>query len=210
MILRKTVMDGKEVYEPVSREEALELEDKSVLVFTDEDEKDEFEDILEDMEDEDGDDYSLNLGKTRIDLGILKPLFGKGKGKLIGMLPFMDEEEIHDAVTAILESSDLEDLPLVAMMPFLKEKDCDALFMKAVSEGYRKGLSLTAMAPFISDECMSVLVDDYVDGKYPDLSLDGLYPFMDSKDVRKLFEYHIRKRKEERNASANGNGEPDI
>ncbi|MBR0461776.1 MAG: hypothetical protein IJJ00_03565 [Erysipelotrichaceae bacterium] len=202
MILRKTVIDGREVYEPISQKEALELDDKSGLIFTDEDEEDEFEEILEDMED-DGYDYSINLGKAHIGLDILKPLFSKGKGKLIGMLPFMDEEELHQVVETVLESdADYKDLPLAAMMPFLEEKDCDALFMKAVSERYRKGLSLTAMAPFISDECLSVLVDDYVNGKYPDLSLDGLYPFMDSKDVRKLFEYHIRKRKEDMNASA--------
>ena len=45
MILKKRLQDGKTIYEPISFEEAVEQRaEKSDFVFTDEDEKDKFED----------------------------------------------------------------------------------------------------------------------------------------------------------------------
>lgn len=48
MILKKTIMEGKEVFAPVDRQEAKELMQKGTkLVFTDEDEQEELEDEIE-------------------------------------------------------------------------------------------------------------------------------------------------------------------
>lgn len=52
MILKKRLQDGKTIYEPISFEEAVEQRaEKSDFVFTDEDEKDKFEDALEELDD---------------------------------------------------------------------------------------------------------------------------------------------------------------
>lgn len=52
MILKKKLQDGKTIYEPISFEEAVEQRaEKSDFVFTDEDEKDKFEDVLEELDD---------------------------------------------------------------------------------------------------------------------------------------------------------------
>ena len=50
---------------------------------------------------------------------------------------------------------------------------------------------LSAMGPFISNECLSKLVDEYINGNYQDIQMDALYPFMNSKDVKRLFKYII-------------------
>ena len=46
MILKKTIIDGKEIYEPINYEEALEYQNKDELVFTSDDEKEEFEEKI--------------------------------------------------------------------------------------------------------------------------------------------------------------------
>ena len=50
MILRKVVINGKVHYKKISYEDALKYPNKEELVFTDEDEKDDFEDDLFDIE----------------------------------------------------------------------------------------------------------------------------------------------------------------
>lgn len=67
-----------------------------------------------------------------------------------------------------------------------------------VEEKYQDDIELSSLAPFVSEECLSKLVDAYIEGKYPNLELDDLYPFMSSKDVKKLFRFFIQKRKEEK------------
>ena len=200
MILRKIIINDKEVYEPISKEDALKLDDKSILTFTSEDEEDEFEELLEEMEDsEDDEEPFVKVGGVRI-INKHKKHSKKGSNKIIALLPFMEDEEIHKIVESILNNSeDYKDLPLVAAMPFLSDEDCDALFMKFVAEEkYQDDIELSSLAPFVSEECLSKLVDAYIEGKYPNLELDDLYPFMSSKDVKKLFRFFIQKRKEEK------------
>ena len=98
----------------------------------------------------------------------------------------MDEEDIHEIVEGILNRDELyKDLNLTPLMPFFEEEDCDKIFRKLIIEsngGYAHNISL--LAPFVSEECLSSLADEYLDGKYPDLSLESLLPFLDSKDVK--------------------------
>ena len=200
MILKKIIINDKEVYEPISKEDALKLDDKSILTFTSEDEEDEFEELLEAMEDSEDDEEPFDkVGGFHI-IDKHKKHTKKGNNKIIALLPFMEDEEIHKIVESILKNSeDYKDLPLVAVMPFLSDEDCDALFMKfVVEEKYQDDIELSPLAPFVSEECLSKLVDAYIEGKYSNLELDDLYPFMSSKDVKKLFRFFIQKRKEEK------------
>ena len=154
MILRKIIINDKEVYEPISKEDALKLDDKSILTFTSEDEEDEFEELLEEMEDsEDDEEPFVKVGGVRI-INKHKKHSKKGSNKIIALLPFMEDEEIHKIVESILNNSeDYKDLPLVAVMPFLSDEDCDALFMKfVVDEKYQDDIELSSLAPFVSDE----------------------------------------------------------
>ena len=51
MILKKTIINGKDVYEPISYEDALVYNNKDELLFTSDDGKDEFEDKVELIDD---------------------------------------------------------------------------------------------------------------------------------------------------------------
>lgn len=236
MILRKVKIDGKEVFEKISFEDALNFKDKEDLVFTNEDEEDEFLDRLEELEekaqeaieserdeDETDIDFDIDLDfgnkthRTRHsrrknsgfnfnfnDIGdMINNLFSKTKrnsksSRLIATLPFLDDEAIHDIVEGILADSDeYKDLNLIAVMPFLSKEDCDKLFMKFIidnQENYRK--YIYGAVPFVSSDCLTKFTDEYINGKYQDINVNALYPFMKSEDVKRIFKYFMAKKEE--------------
>ena len=109
--------------------------------------------------------------------------------KLIKMLPHMDEEDIHEIVIDILKDEEsLRELNIEELLPFLSEQDCDSLFILAIRAGNKK-LIPSNIAPFVSKECLSQVVDEYIDGKYQGLDIDSLYQFLSSKDIKRVF-YH--------------------
>lgn len=175
---------------------------------------DELEDHLSDLEDEVEDE--LEDEQERPDLGsqihiringkdfgkriktAFGDLFGKRSdpklSKLIGALPFMDKADLHELVDKLLAGDPAcKDLDLVTIMPFLDARDCDALFMRCLEGGLDEKGGLTAMAPFVSKKCLSAFVEGYVSGKYQDVEINTLYPFLDSKDVKKVFQYILEK-----------------
>jgi hypothetical protein len=107
--------------------------------------------------------------------------------KLLRILPFMDEADIHEVIDKYLhDDPSFAKLNLTALMPFLSKEDCDAVFTKVL---VTKELwhFIVSLAPFVSDEALSKLVDRYLEGEFPDLNLDNLYPFLNSKDIKRLF-----------------------
>ena len=218
MILRKTIENGKEVFIPISLEEAVLL-DESMLVFTDDsyDEYEERMDELEEKEDDTNFTFDSNDGfkgpfsKEDIDnivnnaLGMASNVLSSVGGmfkdrsknpkskKITSMLPFMDDEDIHEIVMGIIEDKEeYKDLDLVSIMPFLSSIDCDLLFKVAIEEKWDVS-NIAGIAPFVSSEAMSLFVDEYISGKYNDVDIESLYPFIDSKDVKRLFKYILKK-----------------
>ena len=215
MILKKVMIDNKVVFEEISFEDALKYENKEELVFTDEDEQDEFEDALEELEEakeeiEELEEEINDLKNKNIHLNFNGKGFnfdfgnlfsmksGSKSNKLIGALPFMNKEDTYEIVEEILNNKEeYKDVSLVSVFPFLEKKDCDKLFNKFVLEDNNKSKqSIICLAPFISKECLSSLVDEYIKGNYQEVQIDHLYPFMDSQDVKRVFKYIISKKEE--------------
>lgn len=219
MILKKLLENDKEVFVPISLDEAITL-DESMLVFT-EDSYDEYEERMdeleEDEEDEDVESFTYNsnekftnqnLTKKEVN-DLVRNTFGAANKvmssvggmfkdstrtpktkKLVSMLPFMDDEDIHEVVIGILENKEeYKDLDLVSIMPFLSTEDCDALFKKALDE---KWAIVVNIVPFVSSTALSIFVDEYIEGNYQDIDIESLYPFIDSKDIKKLFHYFMK------------------
>ncbi len=292
MILRKVIIDGKDKYEPINYKEALEYPNKDELVFTSDDEKEDFEESLEaqeakvelevraeelysridemmcwfdniedhnklslkdrleeikneldgyqdlsndeledkldmvddeldEIEDEFNDSHFYTHGQFQDDSNVkiavngknvkldkdFGDVFGKAFGsmfdkkkkskvdELIAALPFMDKEDTHELVNAILNGSEqYKCLNLVQIMPFLSVSDCDALFMKFIMDDSKYTSSLVAVAPFASADCLSKVVDEYINGNYQNIEMSTLYPFLNSKDVKKVFDYILSKK----------------
>lgn len=218
MILKKVIEDNKTKYEEISFDEAIKLP-KDQLVFTDEDEEDDFDDYLEDLEDEedeeDDDDSDTiiinesngeNSSRIVYDYSDYMPKHdfssksdNKKKPEYLKILPFLGKDELSKIVDKIIAGEYEEDkINVITMMPFLRKSDCDRLFMYAITHIKDNPLNkrVNAMAPFVSSECLEKLVDDLIENpdKYEDISFDGLYPFMDSGSIKKLFNYFINKK----------------
>lgn len=211
MILRKVVnVDGKIVYEPITLEEAIKL-DRNDLVFTDEDEEEAYDDYLDVLEHSEDNEVEYDRGETassnsyfeklgdRISAHFTRNLNvdNKKTKKLLSVLPFLEDEDISEIVDDVLAHADeYKDLPLVAIMPFVSDKDADRLFMAfAARENPDQNNDIVSIAPFVSDVCLEAFVDKYIEGYYHHVNVDALYPFMDSKTVKKLFK-HILHSKE--------------
>ena len=153
-----------------------------------------FEEGLKDFED------AMNQLGDKISKGFQKAKVWANNGfkndkltnKLVKILPFMDEEDIHEIVDKIIsDDPEFENVNVVAIMPFLEDEDCDKIFLKKLQNDDDVALELIN---YVSEECLSYLVDAYINGKYPNLNVDKLYPFLDGDDVKKLFYYELRKK----------------
>lgn len=123
--------------------------------------------------------------------------------RLLALLPFMEEDDLHDLVTELIaDPESFEQMKLSAILPFLSSEDCDALFLACMQR--ENGCEdMTTVAPFVSQACLSRVVDGYLEGRYPDLDIDALYPFLKSEDIRRLF-YSILHEKQTEDDTGSG------
>lgn len=216
MILKRLVIDGKEIFVPLSKKEAknVKLED---LVFTESNEKEEFlhsikkdveVEILSEEESKPKEEFKESIDdkikrfsekiEDALDKAVesttqgVKSMFNsfnkKNKvNKILSILPFMSKDDIHELVEQIIAQDELvKDLPLEAVMPFLSSKDCNRIFINALNNNSYK-CNLIKMAPFVSEETLDVAVDLYIEGKLDIDKIDQLYPFLSEKSIKKIF-----------------------
>ncbi len=199
MILRKVIENEKESYVQISFEDALNYENKNDLVFTDEEEKDRFEDTLEELEDE-NDNETNRFNEFYSNQSFKENYYEKSNkknNKIIQMLPFLSQEDLHEIVKSILNNDEAyKDLQLVTIFPFLNQTDCDQLF-----ENFIKGKwngdngNIACLLPFISQKALSCFVDEYINGNYQDVDINAFYPFMNASDIKRIFNYVLKGKK---------------
>lgn len=125
-----------------------------------------------------------------------KKAHNKKTDKLLKMMPFMDDDDIHEIMEHVLNKDEgFEDIDLNVLLPFIDDDDIDLLFMRYVKDGMVD--EVTKTIPFVSDDCLSDLVGEYVKGKYQDLDMDSMYPYLDEDDIKKLFYYEMKKNNNE-------------
>ena len=198
MILKRIIKeDGSISFEPIAFEDALK-EEKQNLLFADEDEEDRYDDLLDDQDDEDQDEeesqelksktFTFNYNNDSVS--------NKKMGKILAILPFLDEEDLDEFVDALISNPDnFNDLSLSSIMPFLSEQQADKVFVALLEKGkIGRTTSISSIAPFLSEEALDKFVDQYINGKYQHVNVNALYPFMDSKTVKKLFVYLLSKK----------------
>lgn len=112
------------------------------------------------------------------------------EAKLLRILPYMSKEDTHDVCVKLLEKEDaLADVNISTIMPFLSSEDCDTVFKRCI-EINNTNYDLATAIPYVSAECLTEIVDNYIGGKYPELVIDDLYPFLSDSDIKRIF-YHI-------------------
>lgn len=129
--------------------------------------------------------------------------------RLLALLPFMEEGDLHDLVTELIADPEaLAGVKLTAILPFLSSEDCDALFLACMQR--ENGCEdMETVAPFVSPSCLSRVVDGYLEGRYPELNIDAIYPFLAPEDIRRLF-YSILHEKESTAAQSSGDEDPHV
>ena len=78
---------------------------------------------------------------------------------------------------------------------YLGEKDLGELFLKGTLEK-NKLINPVVLAPYVSDKYLSSFVDAYLEGRCQDVDIDELYPYLNGKDIKRLFRYFLSKKKE--------------
>lgn len=206
MILRRSNNNGTDVYEEISLEEAIKL-NKKEIIFTDEEDKEAYEEALKaqkkDRKDpldqfvEGMENFGEKINKVVNDAfkGFSNSRYNEKTRKIKKILPFLDEEDLKEIVEAILAKDEkYEFLPLDILFPYLNEEDCDRLFLMALDdEDMKNKIDIQKLVPFVSEECMDKFVDLYVQGKYKNVNIDELYPYMNNKSIKKIFSYYLCK-----------------
>lgn len=113
--------------------------------------------------------------------------------KIVSLLPFMEEEDIHNLVNDILEDEEsVKDIDLIPILPFLSSEDCDLIFLKALDNSNKK-INVVKVAPYVSEECLDRAIDKYINGELEIANIDELYPFLSSKSIKKVFQHILKK-----------------
>ncbi len=111
------------------------------------------------------------------------------EAKLLKLLPYMSKEEAHLACAELMaDDATLASVDMSSVMPFLSTEDCDALFEKCLTVGGKS--ELAKMLQYVSDGCKTRFVERYIEGAYPEVDIDKLYPFLGDEQIKMLF-YHI-------------------
>lgn len=177
MILKKMIVNEQEIHVQISMEEAKKAYlNQETLIFTDENEKQTLLKSLETPKEETKSEEPKQRSRMH---------------KLMQMLPFMDSETIHELLEKILANDEsLQDINIMAVLPFLEKEQATSLFKKAMA-GVHPKLNPMAIAPFVDDESLSFIVDEYIAGNITEDQLDGLYPFLNENDLKRLFKHII-------------------
>lgn len=185
--LNKT--EKKEKVEEIINEFVNKLEVENFDEDYEEDIADLYDDCLDELDDlviDEEEDFSEsfnNFNKTFSYKNI-----NKDKKKYIGLLPFMSKDDIEECFDEALKN---DDNSIIGFLPFLKTKKVDELFDKIINK--EASVKLTSVLPFVSSDKLSWFVSEYVLGRYQDVNINCLYPFLKSEDIKKLYFYMINK-----------------
>lgn len=117
--------------------------------------------------------------------------------RLAKMLPYMKEEEIHEIAEGVIAGDEaFKDIELASLLPFMSETDCRVLFEKSLAandENPGADDIYLQCVPFVGEEALAKLVDRYVEGNYHDIKMDDIYPYLASRDVKRIFYFEMKK-----------------
>ena len=105
----------------------------------------------------------------------------------LAALPYADEEAVYSAYKRAYENG--EDIS--PYLPFMDDDDVDEAFMQAA----RDGRASSEYYPFISEDVLHDILTEYIKGNL-DFDFDDVYPYMDDDDIRELFRFRSRQKKE--------------
>ena len=218
MILNRTIVDGKVIYKEISFDAAVNLEDKTGLVFTDEDEKDDFYDYLDELEadeedDEDLDDeededdedeevYEAKAEKDESDEKFFKRIERKLNqlGKQIESR--LNKEEIKETFSQVADFfKDETNNPrsktskIYKMVPYMDKDDLHELVLKILDDDEEyKNINVSVIVPFLTTDDCDLLFIDCVEKQKKNKIIKKIAPFVSEKCLSKFTDEYIKGR----------------
>ena len=186
MILNRTIVDGKVIYKEISFDAAVALEDKTGLVFTDEDEKDDFYDYLDELASEDDDieeddeeldeDEEVYEAKAEDEAKEEEKFFKKLERKINKLGEQIEKRINKEEIKATFSS----------IADFFKDETFNPK---------SKASKIYKMMPYMDDEDLHEVVVKIIDGdeEYKDINVSAIVPFLSSSDCDLLFINAIEK-----------------
>ncbi len=109
---------------------------------------------------------------------------------LVLLLPYMDEQGRSEVFRELMKRSNvIEKLSPESVLPYFNAQECDA-FILFVVEHFRQG-DLSTMAKFASENCLHQLVDGFIEGRYADIQIESLYPYLPKNEIKRLLTYYV-------------------
>jgi len=109
--------------------------------------------------------------------------------KLMALLPFMDEEEIKELATKII-NGEVKGISLVVLFPFLSREDFDEIVQQLIEQKDFK--QLYGALPFLSKTTLNNLYTLVKDGKLEGFKEEALLPFLGKDQLKGLFDELVK------------------
>jgi hypothetical protein len=102
------------------------------------------------------------------------------------LLPFLEEDDLKKlAERLIAAGGKYQNLSFEDLLPFVEEEEVDQAFAQKLRTN---DPALKSYLPFVSEKAFHAATDAYCAGKISDEAFDLVYPFLDEKDLHRVFE----------------------
>ena len=105
--------------------------------------------------------------------------------KMIGLLPFMDNEELKELALKIF-NGEVKGIKLVVLYPFLSNEDLDEIIDLCIEKGFTK--QITHALPFVSKSTLNKIYDGVKEGTITGVKESSLYPFLGKDKIKSIFD----------------------
>ena len=114
--------------------------------------------------------------------------------KLVGLLPFMESNEIKELALKII-NGEVKGVKLVVLFPFLRNEDLDDVIDLCIEKGLTK--EINRALPFASKDRVNAIYEAVQAGKLEGINENMLFPFLGKEHRKSLFDSLIKKAHEE-------------
>ena len=109
--------------------------------------------------------------------------------KLMALLPFMDEEEIQELATKII-NGEVKGISLITVFPFLDGDSIDAIVKELIEKKQYK--ELYGALPFLKQSTLDHLYQTIKDGNLEGFKEEALLPFLGKDQLKGLFDTLVK------------------
>lgn len=109
--------------------------------------------------------------------------------KIVGLLPFMEDEEIKELAYKIL-NDEVQGMKIVVLYPFLDKEDLEDIVKVCIEK--QKKTEIYSALPFLSKKALHEIYQSVREGKLEGFKEQVFYPFLGKDEVKKVYKDLIK------------------